>query len=98
MLDVTFYKLPHGEKQIITMTEIDQEDADFFINKGYTVSMEELRTGQIVLYSPNGQYMDGVEADEEDEEIYIVPEGQGCREAMKELRKLVENPTDWSRE
>ena len=46
--------------------------------------MEELTTGQVVVYSsiPGGV--------EEDEEIYIVPEVESCEVAMGELRKLVE--------
>ena len=83
MLEVTFYRQPHGGKSTLNITNILPDDAKFFQDNNLSVSMEELPTGQYVVYSslPGG--------DEEDEEIYIVPEGESCEVAMGELRKLV---------
>lgn len=85
MLQVTNYIPPNGKREVVTITSITQEDADFFNNGSYKVSMEELN-GLIILYSTTGIVYDG----EDQEQIYIVPQGQSCFAAMRELRKLVE--------
>lgn len=85
MLEVTFYRQPHGGKSTLNITNILPDDAKFFQDNNLSVSMEELPTGQYVVYSS----LPG-EHEEWDEEIYIVPEGEACEVAMGELRKLVE--------
>lgn len=87
MLSATLYTLPNGTKTSIVVKNIEPEDAAFFNDNGFHVSMETLRNGKFVLYSTTGvEYEDG----EEIEEIYIVPDGEECRVSMKKLRELVE--------
>lgn len=87
MLSATLYTPPNGTQTIIDVKHIEPEDAAFFNDNGFEVSMETLRDGNYVLYSTTGvQDEDG----EEIEEIYIVPDGENCRVSMKKLRGLVE--------
>lgn len=87
MLSATLYTLPNGTQTTIIVENIEPEDAAFFNDNRFQVSMETLRDGKIVLYSTTGVYY---EDGEEIEEIYIVPEGEECQVAMKKLRELVE--------
>ena len=87
MLNVIHYKRPDGRPVEVTIKNIRQEDAKFFIEGNLFVSMEDLMTGDVVLYSETGM------SDEDGEEIevmYLVPQGESCEDAMSELRKLVE--------
>lgn len=85
MLNVTFYELPNGKQTVRTITKINEEDARFFQDNNLEVSMEELATGQFVIYSTTGKIIE----DEEDEVLYLVPEGQSCPDAMHALVNLV---------
>lgn len=87
MLKATLYTLPNGAQSEINVQNIEPEDAAFFNDNGFEVSMETLRDGKFVLYSTTGvEDEDG----EEIEEIYIVPDGEECQVSMKKLRELVE--------
>jgi hypothetical protein len=90
MLNVTFYSLPDGRKTVKNITNILHEDADFFIRNNLKVSMEELNSGQFVIYSTTGKQM---EDSEDDEVIHIVNPGQSCEDAMHELVMLVKQGT-----
>lgn len=88
MLSATLYTLPNGAQTTIDVKHIEPEDAAFFNDNGFEVSMETLRDGNFVIYSTTGvEDEDG----EEIEELYIVPEGEECQVSMKKLRRLVEN-------
>lgn len=82
MLDVTYYALPDGRQKTVTMTNIEESEVDFFQND-YVVSMEELTTGDIVMYARP------VDLDDEDE-VLVMDHGRPCEEVMKELRELCE--------
>lgn len=82
MLDVTYYALPNGRQKTITMTNIEESEVAFFEN-GYVVSMEELTTGDIVVYARP------MDLDDEDE-VLVMDRGRPCEEVMKELRELCE--------
>lgn len=87
MLNVILYKLPNGARDIITIRNIMEDDADFFKSNKLCVSMEELRDGTFVLYSTTNK--DDDEGDD-NEEIYIVPGGESCEDAFHNLRIKVE--------
>lgn len=87
MLKATLYTLPSGGKTSIDIKNIEPEDAAFFNDNGFEVSLETLLDGKFVIYSTTGiENDDG----EEIEKIYIVPEGEECQVSMKKLRELVE--------
>lgn len=87
MLSATLYTLPNRTKTTVVVKNIEPEDAAFFNDNGFKVSMETLGSGKIVLYSTTGVYY---EDGEEIEKTYIVQEGEECQVAMKKLRELVE--------
>lgn len=83
MIEVMFYARPDGRNRIIEMTNIYNDDAKFFNDNDYFVSMEELTTGDFVVYArPN-------DMDEEDE-VLVMDRGRTCEETMKELREICE--------
>ncbi len=92
MLKITVYSLPDGKKSEIELANIAEEDANFFVENGLSVSIEELTTQELILYSTTG--VEGG-AGEEIEEIYIVPSGEESYTSMKNLRSLVEK--SWER-
>lgn len=82
MLDVIYYARPNGRQKIITMTNIEEAEVAFFKND-YTVSMEELTTGDVVIYARPS------DLDDEDE-VLVMSRGRSCQETMKDLRELCE--------
>lgn len=82
MLDVIFYARPDGRQVTINMTNIEESDVTFFKND-YIVSMEELTTGDFVVYARP------VDLDDEDE-VLVMDRGRDCKVVMKELRELCE--------
>jgi len=82
-MEVTFYQRPNGRARVIDMTLINDEDEKFFVENGYVISMEELTTGDIVVY------VHPLNLDEEDE-VMVFDRGRGCPEVMKELREICE--------
>lgn len=72
-------------QQPIYMHEVKQQDADFFQYAGACIGMEQLRTGQKVLY------VRPVNTPEEQEIIYIAPAKETCVVSMNNLRKRYEN-------
>lgn len=76
------YHRPNGDFTIIDVTEISNEDRHFFQRNGIEVSLEDIGMFY-VLWAKYGP-------EDTDEVTHIVPHGQTCREAMSELRKLVE--------
>lgn len=87
-LDVKYYTRPNGRISWIKMKNIDLEDAEFFKVNNLEVSMEDLMTGEIVVYSTTPVMDD--EGEPIEELVIISPEETTSHEAMKKLRKLVE--------
>ena len=84
---VTLYTLPDGRKSDLVVKNITLDDELYFKERALSVSMEQLRGGEYVVYSTTGKF------DDEGDDIevtYIVPEGQDCVTAMSEVRKRVE--------
>ena len=79
-LTVRYYSRPHGRMSEIEMSNIDQSDICFFIEMDIQVSIEELTTGDIVVY--------GCPRDDESEEseVMVFAGKRDCRETMKVLR------------
>lgn len=79
--NVRVYMPPNGNMQIITVTHINDEDAQFFIDGKYKVSIEQLRTGEMAAYAlpPNG--------DDEDE-LCVVDFGDGPHATFQKLVEM----------
>lgn len=50
-LTVRYYARPNGHMREIEMSNIYQEDIDFFTKNDIMVSLEELTTGDVVAYA-----------------------------------------------
>ena len=83
-LTVRYYSRPNGHMIEIEMKNIDQSEIDFFVDNNIQVSIEELATGNIVVY--------GCPRDDESEEseVLILANGRSCEETMKDLREECE--------
>ena len=83
-LTVRYYARPNGRMSEIGMSNIDPEEIEFFRKNNILVSMEELMTGDIVVYGCPWN-------DESEESEVIVYAGKrDCQETMKELRSECE--------
>ena len=82
MLDVIYYARPNGRPETITMTNIEETEVVFFKND-YVVSLEELTTGDVVVYARPSELDD-------EEEVLVMSRGRKCEAVMKELRELCE--------
>lgn len=80
MFDVLFYNR-NGSK-LMTITEINEEDAKYFQDNNIIVSMEDVN-GTIVIYGCPEE-----DETEESEVIVLANRGQSCKDAMSELVEL----------
>ena len=79
-LTVRFYARPNGRMREIEMSNIYQEDIDFFVRNDIAVSLEELTTGDIVAYAcPRSDLS-------EESEVMVMDHGRSCEETMRALR------------
>jgi hypothetical protein len=83
-LTVRYYARPNGRMREIEMSNIDQSEIRFFIEMDIRVSIEELSTGDIIVY--------GCPRDDESEEseVMVFAGKRDCRETMKALREECE--------
>ena len=83
-LAVRYYARPNGRVSEIEMRNIDQSEIRFFNEMDIQVSIEELTTGDIVVY---GCPRDDVS---EEKEVVVFAGKKDCRETMKALREECE--------
>ena len=83
-IQATVYILPNGRQEVITVTEITDDDALWFTQHNVKLSMEELRTGAKVIYADYGN------PDEEAIVVSMPGRERPCIEMMTELRKQTE--------
>lgn len=83
-LTVKYFTRPNGHVKEIEMSNIYPEDIEYFQKNNITVSMEELSTGDVVVYACEG--FDILE----ENEVMALAKGRSCQETMKELRHLSE--------
>lgn len=83
-LTVRYYARPNGRMSELDMTNIYPGDVRFFIEMDIQVSIEELSTGQFVVYAcPRDD-------ESEESEVLVFDEGRSCQETMKALREKCE--------
>lgn len=79
----TLFIPPNGDKQKVSVMDINPEDARWFTDNNVEVSMEYINLMAIVYATPPGK-------DPEEDEIMIFSNGRNCNDTMAELRKQCE--------
>jgi coenzyme F420-reducing hydrogenase gamma subunit len=83
-LTVRYYARPHGRIREIEMSNIDQSEIRFFIEMDIQVSIEELSTGDIIVYGcPRHD-------ESEESEVMVFAGKKNCQDTMKALREECE--------
>ena len=75
----------NGTCEVINVTNINKEDADYINEHNIKVSMEELN-GQYVVYFDDGTLLDDGETPNE---IIVLNRGRSCEECMAEGVELL---------
>lgn len=76
---------PNAKQEVITVTEINDEDAEWFTQHNIKISMEELSNGAKAVYADYGN---------PDEEVIVISmpgREKSCRDMMATLRKQTED-------
>ncbi len=86
----TLFVPPHGQRREIEVAKVLPEDAAYINSKGIKVSMEELMTGDTVVYFDDGKHIDD-DPEEDPDEIIIISRGgkKTCEECFKEGVELL---------
>jgi hypothetical protein len=83
-LTVRYYARPNGRMSELEMSNIYQEEINFFTENDIMVSLEELTTGDIVAYAcPRSDLS-------EESEVMVFAGKRNCQETMKALREEYE--------
>lgn len=83
-LTVRYYARPNGRMKEIEMRNIDPAEIRFFVEMDIQVSIEELTTGDIVVYGcPRSD-------ESEESEVRVFAGKRSCQETMKALREVCE--------
>lgn len=84
-VNVTLFVPPRGERREIGITKVLPEDAQYIKEHNIKVSMEELMTGDNVVYFDDGTFINN-DPDESPDEIVIISKGgkKTCEECFKE--------------
>lgn len=80
----TLYSLPNGEKSTIEVRNIMVDDANWFNDNNIKISMEQLASGEIVIY---GEMPFFDQDTDEPYEIFELAQGRSCEEIFESLRK-----------
>lgn len=91
---VTLFVPPRGERRKIEIAKVQPKDAAYINSKGIKVSLEELMTGDMVIYFDDGTYLadeDGAIDESTPDEIIIISRGgkKTCEDCIKEGVELL---------
>jgi hypothetical protein len=91
-IEATLFVPPNARREQITITKINPEDSQWFKDNGAKISLEEISTGDVVVYADIG-----MRTEEGDEVEAIEVSGtRTCTETMAALRKQCEQMlTQW---
>ncbi len=89
-ITATVFIPPNGRRQIIEVTKVYPDDAAYIRQHDIKVSMEELMTGDTVVYFDDGKHIDD-DPNEEPDEIIIISRGgkKTCEDCIKEGVELI---------
>lgn len=85
-VEVTFFIPPYGKQTKQFISDIADEDAEWFTENNVKLSMEELMNGSKVIYADYGKKNE----DGEPEEEMMVAMHRSCKSMMSELRIMTE--------
>lgn len=81
----TVFIPPNGRREIIEIKKVYPDDATYIKQRGIKVSLEELMTGDTVIYFDDGKRIDD-DPEEDPDEIIVISRGgkKTCEECIKE--------------
>ena len=83
-LTVKLFKAPHGRMELIEMSNVYQQEIDFFNDNDIIVSMEDVNgIGPVIYGCPASDVS-------EESEVMVFAKGRSCQDTMIELRELCE--------
>lgn len=85
-IQATVFLRPNGRQEVITVTNVNPDDANFLNTRGIKISMEDAPGLGQTVYADYG----AVTEDGEPEEIIVFSRGRSCEETLAEVRVLVE--------
>ena len=86
----TLFVPPRGDRREIEIAKVLPDDAAYINSKGIKVSLEELMTGDTVIYFDDGKRIDDDPAEDPDEIIIISRGGKKtCEDCIKEGVELL---------
>lgn len=99
----TLFVPPRGQRREIEISNVNPDDAEYINKFGIKVSLEELMTGDTVVYFDDGKHFledeDGAVDESTPDEIIIISRGgqKRCEDCFKEgvalLKKRADEPT-----
>lgn len=82
----THFRKPDGRKQYLTMTEINEDAANYINENNIQISTEDGLRNDVIVYADDGTMMeDGSTPDE----IIVISRGRNCKETMDEVVGLL---------
>ena len=89
-ITATVFVPPNGQRKVIEIAKVLPDDAAYINAKGIKVSLEELMTGDTVIYFDDGKHIDDDPEEDPDEIIIISREGKkSCEDCIKEGVELL---------
>lgn len=89
-ITATLFVPPRGERRKIEIAKVLPDDAAYINSNGIKVSLEELATGDTVIYFDDGKHIDD-DPKEDPDEIIIISRGgkKTCEDCIKEGVELL---------
>lgn len=93
-ITATVFIPPNGKSRVIEITKVYPDDAAYIQRHDIKVSLEELMTGDTVVYFDDGKHIDD-NPDEDPDEIIVISKGgrKTCEDCIKEGVELLKKRT-----
>lgn len=94
----TLFVPPRGQRREIGIRNVLPDDAEYINTKGIKVSLEELLTGDTVIYFDDGKHI-GDDPNEDADEIIVISRGgkKTCEQCFAEGVALLKRRADNSK-